>query len=171
MDNFLRSFLSTGLIILGLVIAGSGQGQQDGSAAVLRLVGLDGLPHQVTAEDWAKLPRTSVKAKDHGGAIVAFEGVPAHELLKIVAAPLGHELRGQQLSLYVVAEAADGYKVVYALPEFDPDFTDGVILIADRKNGEVLPSKEGPLRMVVPWEKRQARWTRQLTVLRLGQAP
>ena len=75
------------------------------------------------------------------------------------------------MSLYVVAEGADGYKVVYALPEFDPDFTDGLILIADRKNGEALPPKEGPLRMVVPWEKRQARWVRQLTVLRVGQAP
>jgi hypothetical protein len=69
-----------------------------------------------------------------------------------------------------LAEGADGYKVVYALPEFDTDFTDGLILIADRKDGELLPPKEGPLRMVVPWEKRQARWIRQLTVLRLGQA-
>jgi DMSO/TMAO reductase YedYZ molybdopterin-dependent catalytic subunit len=103
-----------------------------------------------------------------GGAQITFEGVPARELLKLAGAPLGHELRGQQLALYVLAEAADGYKVAYALPEFDPDFTDGVILVADRKNGEALPPKEGPLRMVVPWEKRQARWVRQLTVLRLG---
>jgi DMSO/TMAO reductase YedYZ molybdopterin-dependent catalytic subunit len=166
--NFLRSLLSIGLIIFGLAISGSGQGQQ---AATLRLVGLDGVQHQVTVEDWAKLPRTTVKAEDHGGAIATFEGVPARELLKLVAAPFGHELRGEQLSLYVVAEAADGYKVVYALPEFDADFTDGLILIADRKNGEVLPAKEGPLRVVVLWEKRQARWIRQLTVLRLGQAP
>lgn len=169
--GFHRLFLSIGLIIFGLVVSGSGQGQQDRSAAPLRLVGLDGVQHQVTAEDWAKLPRTTVKAEDHGGAIATFEGVPGRELLKLVAAPFGHELRGQQLSLYVVAEAADGYKVVYALPEFDADFTDGLILIADRKNGEVLPAKEGPLRVVVPWEKRQARWIRQLTLLRLGQAP
>ena len=135
------------------------------------MVGLDGSQHQVTAEEWEKLPRAAVKATDHGGTTVTFEGVPACELLKLVSAPAGHELRGQQLTLYVVAEGADGYKVAYALPEFDPDFTDGVILIADRKNGEALPPKEGPLRMVVPWEKRQARWVRQLTALRLGQAP
>jgi DMSO/TMAO reductase YedYZ molybdopterin-dependent catalytic subunit len=170
-DNFLRPFLSIGLIIFGLVVADSGQSQQDGSTTVVRLAGLDGLPHPVTAEDWAKLPRTAVKAQDHGGAVVTFEGVPARELLKLAAAPLGRELRGQQLTLYVVAEGVDGYKAVYALPEFDADFTDGLILIADRKNGEALPLKEGPLRVVVPWEKRQARWVRQLTVLRLGQAP
>jgi DMSO/TMAO reductase YedYZ molybdopterin-dependent catalytic subunit len=169
--NFLRSLLSIGVIIFGLVVSGPGLGQQDGSAAPLRLVGLDGVQHEVSAQDWAKLPRGTVKAEDHGGAIVTFEGVPALELLKLVAAPLGHELRGQQMSLYVLAEGADGYKVVYALPEFDPDFTDGLILIADRKNGEALPPKEGSLRVVVPWEKRQARWVRQLTVLRVRQAP
>jgi len=167
--NFLRSFLFIALIVSGVVVSGSGQGQQD--RAALRLVGLDGVAHEVMPEAWGKLPRTTVKAKDHGGAIVAFEGVAARELLKLVAAPLGPELRGQQLTLYTTAEGADGYKVVYALAEFDTDFTDGLILIADRKDGEVLPPKEGPLRMVVPWEKRQARWVRQLTVLRLGQAP
>jgi hypothetical protein len=167
--NFLRSFLSIALIIFGIAVSGSSQGQQD--RAALRLVGLDGVAHEVTPEEWGKLPRTTVKAKDHGGAIVAFEGVAARELLKLVAAPLGPELRGQQLTVYIVAEGADGYKVVYAPAEFDPDFTDALILIADRKDGELLPSQEGPLRMVVPWEKRQARWVRQLTVLRLGRAP
>jgi DMSO/TMAO reductase YedYZ molybdopterin-dependent catalytic subunit len=167
--NLPRPFLSIALIIFGLVVSGSSQGQQDRSA--LRLVGLDGAAREVTPEEWGKLPRTTVKAKDHGGATVAFEGVAARELLKLVAAPLGPELRGQQLTVYIVAEGADGYKVVYAPAEFDSDFTDGLILIADRKDGELLPPKEGPLRMVVPWEKRQARWVRQLTVLRVGRAP
>jgi DMSO/TMAO reductase YedYZ molybdopterin-dependent catalytic subunit len=171
MQKLLRSSLWIPLIFFALVAPEYSQGEQDSPASLLRLVGPDGGERSVTQEDWGKLPRTSVKARDHGGDIVTFEGVPARELLKLVAAPFGHELRGQQLALYVVAEAVDGYKVVYALPEFDQDFTDGVILIADRRNGEVLPPKEGPLRIVVPWEKRQARWVRQLTVLRLGQAP
>jgi len=171
LSNVLRPFLSAGLIILGLAPSVSGHGQQDLSAAQLRVTGMDGSQHLVAAEDWGKLPRTAVKAQDHGGAVVTFEGVPAREILKLVAAPLGHELRGQQLSLYVVAEGADGYKVVYALPEFDAAFTDGLILIADRKNAEALPPQEGPLRLVVPWEKRQARWVKQLTVLTLARAP
>jgi DMSO/TMAO reductase YedYZ molybdopterin-dependent catalytic subunit len=166
-----RSSLWILLIFFCLVAPEYSRADQDSSALLLRLVGPDGGERSVTREDWGKLPRTSVKAKDHGGDVVNFEGVPARELLKLVAAPSGHELRGRQLTLYVVAEATDGYKVVYALPEFDPDFTDGVILIADRRNGETLPPKEGPLRLVVPWEKREARWIRQLTVLRLGQAP
>lgn len=158
-------------LLLGFVVSTSGQGQQSPSAAQLRLVGLDGTERVLTAKDWAQLPRTAVEAKDHGGVVVNFEGVPAREILKLVDAPLGPELRAAKLALYVVAEAADGYKVVYALPEFDAAFTDGLILIADRKNGQALPPQEGPLRVVVPWEKRPARWVRQLTALRLEQAP
>ena len=36
-----------------------------------------------------------------------------------------------------------GYKALYALAEFDADFTDGVILVADRKNGEALGAQGG----------------------------
>jgi len=31
------------------------------------------------------------------------------------------------MKLYVVVEAADGYRAVFALAEFDPDFTDRVM--------------------------------------------
>lgn len=169
--RLLRGLLWVGLTALALVVPGHGHAQQDTSAALLRIVGLDGAELQVTAGDWAKLPRATVTALDHGGVQVTFEGVPARALLKLAGAPSGHALRGPRLSLYVLAEASDGYKALYALAEFDADFTDGVILVADRKNGEALGPKEGPLRMVVPWEKRQARWVRELTGLRLGQVP
>jgi len=165
-----RAFLYFVFVICGLA-AGAEQAQQDRSAGVLSVVGVDGTEHKITAEEWAKLPRMTAKARDHGGAEVAFEGVPAREILKLAGAPLGQEMRGPRLALYVVAEAADGYKVVYAVPEFDDGFTDGLILVADRRDGEALGAKEGPLRIVVPWEKRQGRWIRQLTVLRIRQAP
>jgi DMSO/TMAO reductase YedYZ molybdopterin-dependent catalytic subunit len=165
------SLLWLPLIAFGLATAGLGHAQQDRAAVLLRVVGGDGVELRVTAEEWTKLPRATTRAVDHGGAEVTFEGVPAREVLKLAGAPFGHALRGPRLSLYVLAEAPDGYKALYALAEFDADFTDGLILVADRKNGEALSSKDGPLQMVVPWEKRQARWVRQLAVLRLGQAP
>jgi hypothetical protein len=138
---------------------------------LLRVAGLDGTQVSVTADDWAGLPRATVRAVEHGGAEAVFEGVPARELLKLVNAPAGRDLRGAQLTLYVVAEAADGYRVLYALAELYAAFTDGVILVADRRNGDALGPDDGPLRIVVPWEKRQARWARQLIALRLGHAP
>jgi hypothetical protein len=96
--------------------------------------------------------------------------VPAREILKLAGAPLGKEMRGANLALYVVAEARDGYRVVYSLSEFDNGFTDTTILVADKRDGKSLSADEGPLRIVVPGEKRQGRWTRQLDALRLGKA-
>src|SRR5271169_4904545 len=68
--------------------------------------------------------------------------------------PLGKQLRGPQMKLYVVADAADGYRAVFALPEFDPDFTDRVIILADRRDGHVMAPPQGPFRLVVAGEKR-----------------
>ena len=48
---------------------------------------------------------------------------------------------------YLVVEAADGYRAVFALPELDPAFSDRVILLADRRDGKPLDGKEGPLRV------------------------
>ena len=72
---------------------------------------------------------------------------------------------------YLLVEAADGYRVVFALPELDPAFTDRVILLADRADGHPLDNKEGPFHIVVPGEKRMARWVRQVTSLKVVQAP
>ena len=65
----------------------------------------------------------------------------------------------------VLAEAADGYRVVFALPEMDPAFTDLTFLLADRRDGQPLGEVEGKLRIVVTNEKRNARWVRQVVAL------
>jgi hypothetical protein len=57
----------------------------------------------------------------------------------------------------------DGYRVVFALPEIDPDMTDKVVLVADRKNGKPLAGGEGPFRVIVPDDKRPARWVKQVS--------
>ena len=68
-------------------------------------------------------------------------------------------------------QAADGYRVVFALPELDPGFTDRVILLADRADGHPLDSKIGPYQVIVPGEKRMARSARQVTTLKILTAP
>ena len=51
---------------------------------------------------------------------------------------------------------------MFALVELSPELTDRVILLADTKDGEPLPPREGPFRIVVPGDKRPARWVRQV---------
>jgi hypothetical protein len=40
--------------------------------------------------------------------------------------------------------------------------TDRIILLADARDGQPLSPHEGPFRIIVPKEKRPARWVRQV---------
>jgi DMSO/TMAO reductase YedYZ molybdopterin-dependent catalytic subunit len=125
---------------------------------------------ELTAEALAKLPRQTVRVKESDGKEVAYEGVPLVEVLQAAGLKFGHDLRGPALAKYLVVEAADNYRVVFALPELDPASTDRVILLADRRDGQPLDEKHGPLQVVVPGEKRHSRWVRQVVALKVGRA-
>jgi hypothetical protein len=76
-------------------------------------------------------------------------------------------MKGKRLANCLVVEAADGYRAVIALPEVDPAFTDRQILLAFLRDGKPLGEKEGPYRIVIPDEKRMARWVRQVATLKI----
>ena len=150
------------LCVLLTGFAGAQTAQPATPAISLGISGEVERPLKLTAADLAKLPHRSVRAKGHDGKEAGFEGVPLIEVLKLAGVKFGEDLRGKNLALYLVVEAADGYRAVYALPELDPAYTDKLILLADKREGKPLDEKEGPLRIVIPDEKRQARWVRQV---------
>jgi DMSO/TMAO reductase YedYZ molybdopterin-dependent catalytic subunit len=115
--------------------------------------------------DIAAFPRQTIHVTDDKGTPVEYSGVPVAEILQKAGAPLGKELKGPKLAVAVIARAADGYHVLFSLAEFDPDFSDRIILLADRRDGKPLDNHEGPLRFVVPGDKRHARWIRGVTML------
>ena len=111
-----------------------------------------------------------VQVRDRDGTVSAYAGVLLRDILALAGVPLGEQLRGDRLALYVVVEASDKYRVVFALPEFDAAFTDRIILLADRRDEQPLPAAEGPLRLVIPDEQRRARWVRQVVSMHIRQA-
>ena len=118
------------------------------------------------------LPTATMTAEEHNGTNASYEGVPLAEVLRRAGVPQGEALRGEALQLGVIVKAVDGYKALFALAELDPAMTDKQILLAFRRNGTELDATAGPLRIVVPDEKRQARWVRQVTelqVVRVGE--
>ncbi len=122
---------------------------------------------KLTAADIAALPHQDVSVDDHGKT-VKFSGVPLTLVLEKGGVSLGGDsLRGKRMATCLLVGAADQYHVVFALPELDPGFTDRVILLADKTDGHPLDSKEGAFRIVVPGEKRMARWVRQVTSLKI----
>ncbi len=138
--------------------------------AALKLEGEVARPLVLSAAELQQLPRQSVLARAHDGKESQYEGVPLFEILKKAGIPTGNDLRGKAMALYLVVEASDGYRAVFALPEIDPAFTDRVILLADRRDGQPLTARDGPFQLVVPGEKRHSRWVRMVATLRIGRA-
>jgi hypothetical protein len=98
---------------------------------------------------------------------VLFEGVSLKSVLEKAGVTFGESIKGKRLADCLVVEAADGYRVVIALPELDPAFTDKQTLLVFLRDGKLLGEKEGPYRIVIPDEKRMARWVRQVTTLKI----
>lgn len=157
-------------LTINVLVAVSGLAVADDPRVRLRVVGDVANPVDLTAEAFARLPRQTVRARGPDGNEATYEGVPLIELLQMAGLKFGQELRGPALANHLVVEASDGYRAVFALPELDPAWTDRLILLADRKDGRPLDSKDGPLRVIVPGEKRHGRWVKQVVSLRVGRA-
>jgi hypothetical protein len=126
----------------------------------------DGKRTVLSRADLEALPHVKVQATAHDVS-ATFEGVAVKTVLEKAGVAFGEGMRGKRLASCLLVEAADGYRVVIALPEMDPGFTDKQVVLAFLKDGKAMDSKEGPYRIVIPDEKRPARWIRQVTGLKI----
>lgn len=117
------------------------------------------------------LPRTTLKVHEKEGEEFAYEGVKMADVLAVAGMKFGQSLRGERLADYLLAESVDGFRVVFALTELDPDFSDRIVLLADRRNGQAIEGRDGPLRIVVSDERKHARWVRNVSALTIHSAP
>ncbi len=128
-------------------------------------------PKHLSDADIQALPHTEIHTKDmhDGGKDVDYTGVLMTDILKAGGFTFGSGMAASRETVrtLLIAEAADGYKVVYALAELDPSFTDRLMYLADAKDGKPLPAGEGKYRIVFPGDKRPARWARQVISLTL----
>jgi hypothetical protein len=115
------------------------------------------------------MPHESLKLAEMGHDAISYDGVPIREILKKAGVPLGKDLRGRGLSIYVLAKARDGYEVVFSLGELDADFGNARILVADKEDGKALIPERGPFRLAVANDKRAARSIRMLEELQVVQ--
>ena len=107
----------------------------------------------------------------HANADETYSGVRLADLLTKLGAPLGKELHGESLAIYLIARGSDGYEAVLSLAEIDPDFHSGEVIVADAMDGKPLDAHKGPLQLVVSEDKRPARCVRNLVTIDLRSAP
>ena len=137
---------------------------------VLRVATEDGKTLELKAADLAKLPRREVKAHDHDGKETIYDGVDLHEVLLLAGIKFNKESEHLNLSRYLLVEAADKYRVVFGLTELNPEFTDKIILLAEKSDGKLLSEKNGHWQIIVPDEKKHGRWVRQVVTLKILKA-
>jgi hypothetical protein len=127
-------------------------------AQSIDVVGLDGKTIAVALD---ALERRAAVTQDRG-LRTEFEGVALRDLLIKAGIPFGDAIKGAALARVVIVTGRDGYRAVYAIAELDAGFTDQMILLADRRDGKPLLPDTGPWQIVVPNDKRAARWVRQV---------
>lgn len=172
--SMMRSFFL--LITVALLISTDAYAMSNGDTTSLRraadttvmIGGEVGSPGMLGLSDLLRLPSHSVQTTDHGGTTLRYEGVLLSDVLKLVGAPQGEQLRGRYLAgFYLLVSGTDGYGAIFALPEADPTFTDREIILAYRVNGVALSNHDGPLQVIVPSDKRHGRWVRQVTSIEI----
>jgi DMSO/TMAO reductase YedYZ molybdopterin-dependent catalytic subunit len=173
MNRVIRVFL---LSILGicLVVGGSRKPivfAQTAAPAELRINGAVATPLVLTIADLKSMPRKKLTVVNpHDKKTEAYEGVLLEEVLRKAGVAQGENLRGAAMASYVLAEAADGYRVVFCLAELDSGILDSEVMVADTMDGAPLGEKQGPFRLVAPHEKRPARWVRMLKSITVARA-
>jgi DMSO/TMAO reductase YedYZ molybdopterin-dependent catalytic subunit len=160
-------------VLLSLLLSERGHAQTTAaSSAELRIRGEVSAPLVLTVADLKKMPRKTLTVTNpHEKKTETYEGVALEELLRRAGVPQGEQLRGASMATYVLAEAQDGYRVVFSLAELDSGIEDSEVIVADTMDGAPLGAKLGPFRLVAPHEKRPARWVRMLTSITVVRPP
>lgn len=151
------------LILIGQVHFGYAQENR-----IIQVIGEVMKPLWLSLEDLEKMNVHEVTVKDRDEQSRTFKGVALVDLLREAGVTLGRDLRGENLTKYLIMQAADGYEVIYSLAEVDSEFSDSMVLLAFQMDGKPLPAGEGPFRIVAPEDKRPARWIRELRVIKVA---
>jgi DMSO/TMAO reductase YedYZ molybdopterin-dependent catalytic subunit len=120
---------------------------------------------EISVSELRNLERSRFDGQFHDGRPARFEGVPVSTLLTMAGVPA--QLRSGDLVRLVVIEAADGYRAVFSLAEFNTGYRERVPILADRQDGEPIRENFGPVQLIVPGDLRQGRWVRQVECIRV----
>jgi hypothetical protein len=117
-----------------------------------------------TADQIDKLPHVELKAKGH-----VYSGVPVHEFLH-AAGVIWEGKCSPLLTCYVIVEASDGYRILFSIPEIDPNQSHKMVLLADRCDGKPIPKADGPYQTIEEDAKQHGRWVRHADKITLVRA-
>lgn len=159
------------LFVLSAGMFGASLHAEQAVAAADRTISIvvEGKTTTMNAAAFAGLPHVIVSAAAHNDPPSRWQGVALQDVLGRAALPTGEALRGRAMARFVRVTATDGYQVIFSAAELDPAFGNVQVILADSKDGQPL-GKDGPYRLIVPNDKRPARWERNVRSIELVDA-
>ncbi len=113
-----------------------------------------------------KLPQETAQLKAKDGTVITFRGVALWQVLQSVGLKAAADKHNAALNLALHVTASDGYQVAFSVGELDPGVGGRTVLLATSRvgaNGAAEPiGDNGPLRLVVPDDKKPARSAHQI---------
>lgn len=109
-------------------------------------------------QDIAAMKHVTITVADRDGKQHDFSGVPLCDILQVAGVTMNQQLKGENMTKYLLAKSGDGYEVVFSLPELDSSYSSNLIILADKVDGNDLPQGKGPWRIIAPADKKHARW-------------
>ena len=113
-------------------------------------------PLTLTAEDLARMPHASATLASDGGTDT-YEGVLLYDILVKAGWQFGHMPAGKGSPVCILATGKDGFQAVFSIGEIDPQLAGEKVIVADKLNGQPLPDRYKPFRIVSPQDKKHAR--------------
>ena len=135
---------------------------------IIKVSGEVTTPLTITPANFNTYKQVDLKHKDKEGKEHTYTGVVLADILQKAGVTMGDNLKGKNLTKFLIAKAADGYQVIFALAELDKAFTDKTVILANNVDSKPLSATEGPYRIIVQDEKKPTRLIRQVIALRIG---
>lgn len=131
------------------------------AAETIELVGLVTHPGPILISELQTLPSETVHVDfESGGSPEAhtYTGVRLFDVLAHVGIAGDPATHNPLLRRYLIVTAKDGYQIVVSGGELDPNFGDAPMLLAWEQDGAPLSSEDGPVRLVVPGDRKGGRY-------------
>jgi hypothetical protein len=162
--------LLTSVMLMPLVLSAAEKPASDKPTSndktpILTVANRSDTPVVFSAAEIEKLPHVELRtSKDR-----VYTGVPVYEFLRRTGVIWeGH--CSPLLTCYVLVEGADGYRVLFSIPEIDPEQCHKMVILADCCNGKPLGAAEGSFETIEEDAKQKGRWVRHAAKISLVQA-
>lgn len=98
----------------------------------------------------------------------SYTGVLLWDILSSAQVNFNADVKSDEITMYIVATARDGYQAVVSWGEIDPEYSNQPILVAFEEAGQSIPDG---LQLVVPGDARGSRYVKGLVSLSVRDAP